>query len=194
MARYPEIELDLDFNDRIVDLIEDGIDVAIRSGNPPDSRLMARVLRPFQLLLCASSHYLDRHGVPKTPRDLDRHHGIRFRFPNSGKLQDWPLTLPAGETELRVRTVLTCNNMEALRGATLSGLGIGCLPDFLAREPLVSGALRTILMDHIDGPGQFRLIWPSNRNLSPKVRVLVDFLSEHLFAARCEEFGTYAAR
>ncbi len=193
MTLYPEIELDLDFNDRIVDLIEEGVDVAIRSGDPPDSRLMARALRPFQLLLCAAPSYLERHGVPKTVRDLDRHLGVRFRFPNSGKLQDWPLTQPSGEADLRVRTVLTCNNMEALRGATVRGLGIGCLPDFLAREPLASGALRTILMDHIDGPGQFRLLWPSNRNLSPKVRVLVDFLSERLFAARCEAFGTYAA-
>lgn len=194
MARYPEIELDLDFNDRIVDLIEEGVDVAIRSGDPPDSRLMSRTLRPFQMLLCAAPAYLERRGVPRTPRDLDRHHGIRFRFPNSGKLQDWPLTLAAGEPELRVRTSLTCNNMEALRGAAVGGLGIGCLPDFLAREPLASGALRTILMDHIDGPGQFRLLWPSNRNLSPKVRVLVDFLSERLFAARCEDFARYAAK
>lgn len=194
MARYPEIELDLDFNDRIVDLIEEGVDVAIRSGDLPDSRLMVRTLRPFQLLLCAAPAYLDRHGVPKTLRDLDRHLGIRFRFPNSGKLQDWPLTLTEGEPELRVRTVLTCNNMEALRGATVRGLGIGCLPDFLAREPLAEGALRTILMEHIDGPRQFHLLWPSNRNLSPKVRVLVDFLSERLFALRCEEFGRFAAR
>lgn len=191
--RYPEIELDLDFNDRIVDLIEEGVDVAIRSGDLPDSRLMARALRPFQLLLCASPAYLERHGVPKCPRDLDRHFGLRFRFPNSGKLQEWPLTLPDGEPELRVRTVLTCNNMEALRGATVRGLGIGCLPDFLAREPLANGALRTVLVDHIDAPGQFRLLWASNRNLSPKVRVLVDFLSERLFVPRCEDWHAFAA-
>jgi DNA-binding transcriptional LysR family regulator len=186
MARHADVELDLDFNDRIVDLIEEGVDVAIRSGDLPDSRLMARSLRPFQLLLCAAPAYLARHGVPRSPRDLDRHLGIRFRFPNSGKLQEWPLTLSPGEPELRVRTVLTCNNMEALRGATLGGLGIGCMPDFLAREPLMSGALRTVLGEHIDGPGKFHLLWPSNRHLSPKVRVFVDFLGERLFATGCE--------
>lgn len=186
VARYPEIELDLDFNDRIVDLIEEGVDVAIRSGDLPDSRLMARALRPFQLLLCASPAYLERHGVPDRPRDLDQHLAIRFRFPNSGKLQDWPLTLPAGEPELRVRTVMTCNNMEALRGATVRGLGIGCMPDFLAREPLAKGELRALLASHIDGPAQFHLLWPSNRHLSPKVRVMVDFLGERLFASKCE--------
>lgn len=186
MARYPDIELDLDFNDRIVDLIEEGVDVAIRSGDLPDSRLMARALRPFQLLLCASPDYLERHGTPECPRGLDRHLAVRFRFPNSGKVQNWPLTLPAGEPELRMRTVMTCNNMEALRGATLRGLGIGCMPDFLAREPLASGALRALLIDHIDGPAQFHLLWPSNRHLSPKVRVMVDFLGERLFASRYE--------
>jgi DNA-binding transcriptional LysR family regulator len=186
VARYPEIELDIDFNDRIVDMIEEGVDVAIRSGDLPDSRLMARALRPFQLLLCASPAYLERHGVPEHPRDLDRHLAIRFRFPNSGKLQDWPLTLPPGEPELRTRTIITCNNMEALRGATVRGLGIGCMPDFLAHEPLASGELRALLVDHIDGPAQFHLLWPSNRHLSPKVRVMVDFLGERLFASKCE--------
>lgn len=186
MALYPDIEVDLDFNDRIVDLIDEGIDVAIRSGDLPDSRLMARRLRPFQMLLCAAPAYLERHGTPTCPRDLDGHLGIRFRYPNSGKIQTWPLTLPSGDPELRTRTVMTCNNMEALRGATVAGLGIGCMPDFLAHGPLARGELRTLLDDRIDAPGHFSLIWPSNRNLSPKVRVFVDFIGERLFAARCE--------
>ena len=186
MTRYPEIDVDLDFNDRLVDLIDEGVDVAIRSGELPDSRLMARTLRPFQMLLCAAPSYLERHGTPVCPRDLDGHLGIRFRYPNSGKIQAWPLTLPADEPDLRTRTVLTCNNMEALRGATIAGLGIGCMPDFLARDPLAKGELRTLLDDRIDAPGHFSLIWPSNRNLSPKVRVFVDFIGERLFSARCE--------
>jgi DNA-binding transcriptional LysR family regulator len=183
MALYPDIELDLDFNDRIVDLVEEGVDVAIRSGDLPDSRLMSRALRPYQLLLCASPAYLERFGTPRHPRDLDRHLGVRFRYPNSGKLQDWPLIPQAGESDLRVRTVITCNNMEALRGATVAGLGIGCMPDFLARDPLENGTLRTVLGDRIAGPGLFRLLWPSNRHLSPKVRVFVDFISTRLFYA-----------
>ncbi|CAN7749118.1 LysR substrate-binding domain-containing protein [Rhizobium leguminosarum] len=192
---YPEVELDLDFNDRIVDLIEEGVDVAIRSGNLPDSRLMVRALRPFQLLLCAAPSYLEEHGFPECPRDLDGHLGLRFRFPNSGKIQPWPLSMSAGQPAWRVKTVLTCNNMEALRGATISGLGIGCMPDFLARGALAEGRLRTVLDEHIDGPAQFHLLWPSNRHLSPKVRVLVDFLSARLFAERCESLpSTEVAR
>lgn len=186
VRRYPEIELDLDFNDRIVDLIDEEVDVAIRSGVLPDSRLMTRALRPFQLLLCAAPSYLREHGRPECPRDLEGHHAVRFRFPNSRKLQEWPITLPPEGKEPRLKTVLNSNNMEALGGAVLSGLGIGCLPDFLARHHLRDGRLHTVLDAHLDAPGQFHLLWPSNRHLSPKVRVFVDFLSERLFADRCE--------
>lgn len=180
MARYPEIELDIDFNDRIVDVIEEGVDVAIRSGELPDSRLVARPLTPFRLLLCAAPSYVERHGAPRVPADLARHFGIRFRFPNSGKLQEWPFIADAADP----RSMLTCNNMEALKGATIAGLGIGCMPDFLVREALRDGRLRTVLDDHVDGRGQFRMLWPSNRHLSAKVRVFVDFLPERLAMAR----------
>ncbi len=182
LARYPEVAIDLDFSDGIVDLVEEGVDVAIRSGQLPDSRLMVRVLRPFQLLLCASPDYISRHGLPRCPRDLAAHRGIGFRYPNSGKLQDWPLRRPEGEGEPPIHHVLTCNNMEALRGAVMRSLGIGCMPDFLAAEPLARGELVLVLRDHLDAPGQFNLIWPTNRHLSPKVRALVDFLAERLFA------------
>ena len=158
VRRYPEVELDLDFNDRIVDLIDEEIDVAIRSGVLPDSRLMTRALRPFQLLLCAAPAYLDEHGTPECPRDLDGHHAVRFRFPNSRKLQEWPIELPSGGPEPHIKTVLNCNNMEALRGAVLSGLGIGCMPDFLARSPLSEGRLRTVLDAYLDAPGQFHIL------------------------------------
>jgi DNA-binding transcriptional LysR family regulator len=186
LSLYPEIELDLDFTDRIVELIDEGVDVGIRSGQLPDSRIMVRVLRPFQLLLCASPAYLERQGKPTCPRDLSGHVGIGFRYPNSGKVQDWPLILPPGEPEVRVRHILTCNNMEALCGAVLRGLGIGCMPDFLAAASLKSGELVPLLVDHLDAPGQFNLIWPSSRHLSPKVRVFVDFISTRLFSSECQ--------
>ena len=193
MRLHPDVELDIDFNDRIVDLVEEGVDVAIRSGDLPDSRLMVRALRPFQMLLCASPTYLASQGIPQVPRDLDQHHAIRFRFPNSGKLQEWPLNGVGGMADLRLKNLLVCNNMEALRGAVLSGLGIGCMPDFLARSPLAQGQLVSLLDDCIDGPGQFHLIWPSSRHLSPKVRVFVDFLSTRLFADHCLAPGDIAA-
>jgi DNA-binding transcriptional LysR family regulator len=85
---YPEIDLDLDFNDRIVDPIDEGVDVAIRSRKTPDNRIMMRALRPFQLLLCASPAYLKQQGVPTCQRDLSGHVRIGFRYPNNGNIQD----------------------------------------------------------------------------------------------------------
>lgn len=177
---YPEIELDLDFNDRRVDLIEEGVDVAIRSGELPDSRLMSRVFCGYRHLLCAAPAYLARRGVPRRPRDLDDHCAIHFRMPNSGRMLDWPLVLQPGEAEPRTRTVFSCNNMEAVRGAALAGLGIGCMPDFIVRDLLKSGALQVVLPDDVVGAGHFHLLWPSNRQLSPKVRVFVDFMHARL--------------
>ncbi|NMK48262.1 LysR family transcriptional regulator [Achromobacter sp. Bel] len=174
-ARYPGVELDLDFNDRVVDLIGERIDVAIRSGDLPDSRLMARPMSQFRMLLCACPEYLARHGTPQSPNDLQAHAAVRFRFPNSGNLQRWPLAHP----DPAVRTALTCNNMEALRGAVIQGFGIGCMPDFLARDALATGVLVEVLPQHTEGMGRFQLVWPSNRNLSPKVRVFVDFMGQH---------------
>jgi DNA-binding transcriptional LysR family regulator len=194
LSRHPAVDLDIDFNDRIVDLIEEGIDVAIRSGELPDSSLMSRRLGPFRFLLCASPAYLERHGEPRQPRELSRHHVIRFRYPNAGKTQPWPLRRAEGEGDPEPRTVLTCNNMEALRGAVLAGLGIGCMPDFLAREPLATGALRTVLDGHVDGGGLFSALWPSSRQLSPKVRVFVDFIASRCAAGEPRAEARVAAR
>jgi DNA-binding transcriptional LysR family regulator len=182
VARYPEVELDFDFNDRIVELIEEGVDVAIRTGDLPDSSLVARPLRHYRQRICASPAYLKAHGTPVTPRalELEQHAALRFRFPNSGKLFEWPFPRVAGEPELRLRTALTCNNMEALRGATLRGLGIACMPDFLVDEAVADGRLVSLFEDQLGIAGQFQAIWPSSRHLSPKVRVFVDHLSQAL--------------
>lgn len=179
--RYPEIEIELDFNDRLVDVIEEGFDVVIRSGELPDSRLIARRLGPFRFVLCAAPAYLERNGVPRCPEDLEHHDCIRFRFPTTGKLQEWSLSHDGKDVEPRLRTALTCNNMEALRAAAIAGFGIGYMPDFLVHEAVGSGTLRTLLDAHLVTPGQFWALWPSSRHLSPKVRAFVDYLDERLF-------------
>jgi DNA-binding transcriptional LysR family regulator len=181
-ALYPEVELDFDFNDRIVDVIDDGFDAVIRSGDLPDSRLMSRRLSPFCFVLCAAPAYLENAGFPQTPADLKGHKCIRFRFPTSGKLQEWSMK-GVQEPTAGMQTVLTCNNMEALRGATFDGFGIAYTPDFLVRDLTESGALLTVLDEYLSNPGQFWILWPSNRHLSPKVRVFVDFMAQKLFVA-----------
>ena len=180
LARYPEVELDINFTDRTVDLIDEGIDVAIRSGDLPDSRLVSRPLNRFRLLLYASPAYLARHGTPELARDLERHTVIRFRHPSSGKLLAWPMLQATADADVRLRTVLACNNMEAVFGATLRGVGIACMPDFLAREALADGRLVSVLQAQLSAGGQFSALWPSSRHLSPKVRVFVDHLGEQL--------------
>ncbi|RQP23144.1 LysR substrate-binding domain-containing protein [Piscinibacter terrae] len=179
MARYPDVELDVHFTDRSVDLIEEGIDVAIRSGELPDSRLVSRPLQAFRLQLCASPDYLSRHGEPAGMADLPAHSAIRFRHPNTGKLLDWPML---ADGQVHPKTVLAFNNMEAVLGACLRGLGLACMPDFLARDALADGRLRIVLGREAFVDGQYRAIWNSSRHLAPKTRVFIDHLSEQLTA------------
>ncbi len=179
-ARYPEVELDITFNDRAPDLIGKGIDVAIRSGDLPDSRLVARPLNTFRLLLCAAPGYLAQHGTPRHLRDLGRHAAIRFRHPGTGRLLDWPL-LQARAAGLQMpKTVLACDNIEAVLGATLRGLGLACLPDFLVREALAEGRLQGVLVRQVGASGQFKALWPTGRHLPARVRAFVDHLGERL--------------
>lgn len=181
--RYPAIELDLDFNDRLVDVVDGGFDAVIRSGTLSDSSLMSRRLGAFRFVLCASPDYVARNGLPRTLAELATHDCVRYRFPTTGKLQPWALAADEGEPP-NLRTAMTCNNMEALRGAVIAGFGIGFMPDFLACDALASGALVEVLGGRTIMPGQFSILWPSSRQLSPKLRVFVEFMCERLFPER----------
>jgi DNA-binding transcriptional LysR family regulator len=181
-ALYPEVELDLDFNDRLVDVVEGGFDAVIRSGTLADSRLMSRRLGTFRFVLCAAPGYLAHAGVPRGPDDLEKHACVRYRFPTTGKLQPWRLANDGGEPA-HLRTALTCNNMEALCGAVVAGAGIGYMPDFLVRDALAAGTLTTLLDAHLTASGQFTIVWPSSQLPSPKVRAFVDFACARLFGS-----------
>ncbi|MGF6933668.1 DNA-binding transcriptional LysR family regulator [Paraburkholderia sp. UCT70] len=177
---YPDVELDLDFNDRLADIVEGGFNTVIRSGVLTDSSLMSRRLGPFSFILCAAPGYLAQAGVPRTLRDLEAHACVRYRFLMTGKLQPWALSADGSEPP-NLRTAMTCNNMEALREAVIAGFGIGYMPDFLVRDALAMSTLAMVLDDHRTTPGQFSILWPSSRQLSPKLRVFVDFMCERLF-------------
>jgi len=179
--RYPDIELNIDFNDRLVDVVEEGLDAVIRSGPLSDTSLMSRRLGSFRFVLCASPAYLERHGVPHSPPDLEKHDCLRFRFPTSGKLQLWQLTDAEKVDPFRRPSPLTCNNMEALREAAISGLGIAYMPDFLARDAVTAGLLDTVLDAYLADPGQFSILWPSNRLASPRLRAFIDHVTQTLF-------------
>lgn len=180
---YPDVELDIDFSDRMVDVIEERFDAVIRSGALPDSSLMSRRLGPFCFMLCASPEYFARKGVPRTPKDLAHHDCLRFRFPTTGKLQEWSFSGCSEADMVRLTPAFTCNNMEAILAAAIAGAGIAYMPDFLGRNAVASGALRRVLTDHISDAGQFSVVWPSSRQLSPKLRAFVDFVGRRLFTA-----------
>ena len=181
MRDYPAIELDLDFTDRLVDVIEEGFDAVVRTGDPVDSRLSARRLGAFGSMLVAAPDYLARRGTPNTPADLLQHTCLHYRFPNSGKLEPWALRRAPSEPELPLPTSMICNNIETRVCFALQGLGIAYLPDFSIREPLADGRLRAILTDHVQRTGVFHVLWPASKHPSPKVRAFVDFLSAKVF-------------
>lgn len=179
---YPEIELEMDFNDHLVDLIDDGFDVVIRSGGLADSKLMSRKLGPFRFVLCAAPTYGTQGAAPDASRP-GRHDCLRYRFVTTGKIMDWSLGADPEITQLRLPTVLTLNNMEAMLMAAVDGHGIAYMPDFLVRESVRTGALESLLDAHTSDRGQFWALWQSSRHLSPKIRVFVDFIAERLFKA-----------
>ncbi|MGS1006551.1 LysR family transcriptional regulator [Achromobacter anxifer] len=181
MREYPEIELDLDFTDRMVDVIEEGFDAVVRTGEPADSRLSARRLGSFQILLVASPAYLASRGTPKAPADLLHHSCLHYRFPSSGKLEAWALRQAAGEPELQLPVSMICNNIETRTCFALQGLGIAYLPDFAIREPLADGSLVPVLAGQAERTNVFHMLWPASKHPSPKVRALVDFLASRVF-------------
>ena len=179
MRAYPEIELDLDFTDRLVDVIEEGFDGVVRAGEIRDSRLMTRVLGTFRFQLVASPVYLEHRGVPRRPAELLSHACLHHRFATSGKLEPWPLKDRYRDIGLPVTAVV--NTIEPLIYMAEHGHGIACLPDFAIRNKLSDGALVSVLEEFLSHEGTFRMLWPSSRYLAPKLRALVDFLAEHLF-------------
>lgn len=182
MAGYPEIELDLDFSDRLVDVIDEGFDAVVRTGEPTDSRLSARQLGSFRQYLVGAPDYFERHGVPQRPEDLAAHRCMHYRFAHSGKLEFWPLrTQDGGAPELPVS--MCCNNIETRLCFALRGRGIAYLPEFAVREALRDGHLQSVLDDFLDERHRItlRVLWPSGGPLSPKLRAFVDFLSARTF-------------
>jgi DNA-binding transcriptional LysR family regulator len=181
MHRYPAIELDVDFSDRLVDVIEEGFDVVMRTGEPTDSRLMSRPLGKYRLQLVASPGYLATHGTPMVPADLAHHACLQHKFPTTGKLEPWPLKRTEDAPEWTLPTSMVCNTTAVLMDVAVAGLGIACLPDFMVRQAIARGELVAVLDAHVEHQGTFRLLWPSSRHLAPKLRVFIDFMVEALF-------------
>ncbi|MGD0562497.1 MAG: LysR family transcriptional regulator [Roseiarcus sp.] len=177
LARYPEVAVDLAMNDRFVDLIDEGFDVAVRIGAMEDSSLIARRLAPIRRVVCASPAYFEARGLPLSPEDLKGHECL-FNS-NIASSQEWRFTAPDGKSwPVEVKGRLSANNGDALRAAALQGLGIVNLPTFIVGGDLQAGALVTALDEFISQDMAMSAVYPHSRHLSPKVRAFVDFLAD----------------
>lgn len=178
--RYPEIELDIDYSDRLVDVIEEGFDAVIRSGTPSDSRLVARRLGTCRKVFVGAPGYFSKVGMPRKPEDLTSHARLHYRFPSTGKLDVWPL---GDKTEMipeRPASMVT-NTLAPQVCFAEQGLGIAYLPEIAVRRQLEQGSLVTVLDDYDRENMVFHVLWPSGRHLSVKIRLFVDFVTSHLF-------------
>lgn len=180
MRAYPEIVLDLDFSDRVVDVIEDGFDAVVRFAEVGDSRLMSRALGIYRRRLVAAPAYLAAKGVPRTPDDLRTHACLLHKFPTSGKLERWPFRSEHAGIEAKLSRTAVASTLEPIIFMAEQGMGIAFLPDFAIGPQLRAGTLVTVLDDYMDRSGPLRVLWPSSRHLSPRLRVFVDFLAANL--------------
>jgi DNA-binding transcriptional LysR family regulator len=173
--QHPDITLEIHLDDRFVDLVEEGFDLAIRISRLENSSLIARRLAPFSVVLCASPGLVAKHGLPQRPQDLAKLPCIIDT--NSRYLSNWPFLGENAEIiSVSVSGPIEANSPLAVRAAALSGLGFATLPDFIAEPDIESGRLVTALEDRIVRGGGIFAVYPHRRYLPAKVRVLVDFL------------------
>jgi len=179
LVQYPDLQVQLTLSDRFVDPIEEGFDITVRIAKPQASAsLIVHPLIAAPRVLCAAPSYLATHGTPIQPDELHHHSCLHY-----GQLaieDHWTLIGSDGEQTISVNGVLCSNNGEVLRDAAIRGLGITLLPLFIVGQDLQQGKLQIILPDYHPPELSISLIYPVNRHLSTKVRLLVDFLQERL--------------
>jgi DNA-binding transcriptional LysR family regulator len=178
LSRFPELSVDLTLSNRFVDLIEEGVDLAIRIGSLGDSRLVARRLCTNRRILVASPSYLARRGTPKTVEDLREHDCVIFT--GFSKPREWKLDGPEGPVTVPISGRVATNNVEVLTSTAKDGHGITVGATLSVGRALLSGELVRILSDYEFEPTAVFAVFPSNRQLSTKVRATVDFLVENL--------------
>jgi DNA-binding transcriptional LysR family regulator len=182
LAQYPDLNIDLWLTDTDLDLSEHGIDLAIRTGNLADSTLIGRRLATSPRVVCASPQYWSQHGRPTTPEALMDHNCLTYRFEFGTAAALWQFRNNKGRSSnLQVAGNFQTNNGQALRLATLSGLGVALLPAWSVKEHLLAGTLERVLSDYettvSDLDFGIYAVYLSRRNLSIKIRLFIDHLS-----------------
>lgn len=177
-SRYPDVLIDLNLNDRVVDLVEEGFDLALRvTPNQPDSSLLTRRICPIQFMLVGSSDYLQRNGYPKTSNELSKHVGISYYY--SQFADEMFFEGSNGRETVKLAVSIRSNNTAMLYQATLAGMGLAVLPEWLIEDDLTSQRLEELKPHYTLPTSSLYAIYISRRYLSPKIRTFVDFLAEH---------------
>jgi DNA-binding transcriptional LysR family regulator len=181
VSAYPEVKLDISLSDRKADLIDEGFDLAIRIGALPESGLIARKLGSERSVVCGSPVYLERHGVPQTPRDLADHACLGYSLTHGG--EEWRLEGQSGRVAVPSAGPIKADNGDMLRLAALSGAGLIFQPLFIVADDLRAGRLVHVLPDYTSHELGIYAMYPSRKHLSAKVRTFVDFLVSQLATA-----------
>ena len=179
LANYPEVQIDASLTDRRIDLIEEGLDLALRIGPSPAPGLIARRLGSDRVVVCGAPTYLERCGVPNTPEELAHHNCVLYTYSNAGN--EWKMRGPDGRKHtVKVSGNVRANNGDLLNQVVLGGAGLMCQPGFLVAEEIRAGRLVEVLTDYIFEPIGIYAVYPSRKHLSAKIRTFVDFLVENL--------------
>src|SRR3984957_17987849 len=180
-ALYPEMDLQLGCSERRSDLIEEGIDCAVWSGELEDSRLIARRVGLLYFGTCASPSYVAAHGVPHHPDELSAHRCINHFSPRTGKIFDWVFAKNDERIQTALRGNIALDDENSYVAAAEAGLGIAQIPAFVLKDAMERGTLELLLGDWVPEPVPLNVVYPENRHLSGKIRVFVDWVAE-LFA------------
>lgn len=176
--RYPDIRLDLGCSDRPVDLIEEGVDCALRGGKLGDSALIARRIGVLHFVTAATPGYLEKHGRPQHPTDLANHRCINYFSSRTGKTMDWDFVRGDETIYLPAPACLAVNDSTVHMTAGLLGLGIVQMPGYLVEPMVASGQMEVVLPDWTSEPLPINIVYPQNRHLSAKVRVFVEWVAD----------------
>ncbi len=176
--RHPKVRLDITHSDRIVDLVEEGYDLAIRIAALPSSTLISRRLATTRVVLCASPAYLAGHGTPRHPADLKEHAIIGYSYFESG--DEWHFDGPDGPVSVRTQPCIRANSGDVCRAAALANQGIALQPTFLVGKDLGEGSLVEVMPEYRSAKLGIYAVYPTRKHVAPKVRALIDFLVERL--------------
>lgn len=179
LSRYPDLSVDMSLDDRRVNLVDEGFDLAIRIGELPDSSLVARRLGPCRHVVCGAPGYFKRHGLPRTPEDLRDHNAITFKYQDSPR--EWHFVKPQGGViRVPVSGSIQMNNSLGLREALVNEAGVTLTPTFVVGDDIKTGRLQAVLSDYKLLEVSIYAVYPQRRHLSPKVRAFVEFMVERI--------------